>query len=57
MSDIYKLQGTYIKSFTTVLMQPSNVSISMMNASHKRIHHSIKWINTTPMIINQKHKK
>jgi hypothetical protein len=57
MSDIYKLQGTYIKSFTTVLMQPSNVSISMMNASHKRIHHSIKWINTTPMIISEKYKK
>lgn len=57
MSDIYKLQGTYIKSFTTVLMQPSNVSIAMMNASHKRIHHSIKWINTTPMIISEKNKK
>jgi hypothetical protein len=57
MSDIYKLQGTYIKSFTTVLMQPSNVSISMMNASHKRIHHSIKWINTTPMILDEKYKK
>lgn len=57
MSDIYKLQGTYIKSFTTVLMQPSNVKISMMNANHKRIHHSIKWVNTTPMIINQKYKK
>lgn len=57
MSDIYKLQGTYIKSFTTVLMQPSNVSVSMMNANHKRIHHSISWKNTTPMIIRQVHKK
>jgi len=57
MSDIYKLQGTYVKSFSTVLMQPSNVSVSMMNASHKRIHHSIRWVNTTPMIINEKHKK
>jgi len=57
MSDIYKLQGTYIKSFTTVLMQPSSVSISMMNANHKRIHHSIKWANTTPMIISEKYKK
>lgn len=57
MSDIYKLQGTYIKSFTTVLMQLSNVKVSMMNANHKRIHHSINWINTTPMIINEKYKK
>jgi hypothetical protein len=57
MSDIYKLQGTYIKSFTTVLMQPSNVKVSIMNASHKRIHHSIAWKNTTPMIIDPKYKK
>lgn len=57
MSDIYKLQGTYIKSFTTVLMQPSNVKVSIMNATHKRIHHSIAWKNTTPMIVSQDFKK
>jgi hypothetical protein len=57
MSDIYKLQGTYIKSFTTVLMQPSNVKVSIMNATHKRIHHSISWKNTTPMIVSQAYKK
>ena len=57
MSDIYKLQGTYIKSFTTVLMQPSNVKVSIMNATHKRIHHSIAWKNTTPMIVSQAYKK
>jgi hypothetical protein len=57
MSDIYKLQGTYIKSFSTVLMQPSNVSISIMNANHKRIHHLISWKNTTPMIVSEDYKK
>jgi len=29
----------------------------MMNSKNPRLHHSIKWINTTPMIINEKHKK
>lgn len=57
MTEVYKLQGTYIKSFTTLLMQPSNVKISVMNASHKRIHHSINWGATTPMIISEDHKK
>lgn len=57
MSDIYRLQGTYVKSFTTVLMYPSGVSVSMMNANHKRLHHSINWKNTTPMIISSKHRK
>jgi hypothetical protein len=56
MADSYK-NGTYIKSYTTVLMQPSSVKVSMMNAKHKRIHHSIKWVNTTPMIIDEKYKK
>lgn len=56
MADSYK-NGTYIKSYTTVLMQPSSVKVSMMNAKHKRIHHSIKWVNTTPMVIDEKYKK
>jgi len=57
MSDIYLTNGTYIKSFTTVMMQPSSVKVSMMNARHKRLHHSIKWINTVPCIIREDYKK
>lgn len=57
MTDIYKAQGTYVKSFTSVLFHPSGVKASMMNANHKRIHHSINWKATTPMIISSKHKK
>ena len=57
MTDIYLLSGTYVKSFTTVLMSPSSVSISMMGASNRRLHHSIKWLNTTPVIISEKHKR
>lgn len=57
MTDVYLKYGTYCKSFTTVMMHPSGVKVSMMNANHKRIHHSIKWINTTPMILDVKYKK
>jgi hypothetical protein len=57
MTDEYALSGTYVKSFHSVLMHPSSVKVSMMNATNPRLHHSIKWINTTPMIIDQKHKK
>ena len=57
MSDIYKMQGTYVKSFSSVLFHPSGVRASMMNANHKRIHHSINWRNTTPMIIDEDYKK
>jgi len=57
MSDEYMLTGTYIKSFHSVIMQPSSVKASMMNTSHKRIHHKIKWINTVPMILSSMYKK
>jgi hypothetical protein len=57
ITDMYKLFGTYCKSFTTVIMHPSGTKVSMMKTSNPRIHHRIKWNNTTPMILNQKHKK
>lgn len=57
MTDEYALTGTYVKSFHSVMMQPSSVKASMMNSNNKRIHHSIKWINTTPMILSNQYKK
>lgn len=57
MTDAYNLSGTYIKSFHSILYHPSSVKISMMNTSNPRLHHLVKWKNTTPMIINPKYKK
>ena len=57
MTDEYALTGTYVKSFHSVLMHPSGVKVSMMNSNNVRLHHSIKWINTTPMIIDESYKK
>jgi hypothetical protein len=56
ITDMYKRFGTYCKAFTTVMMHPSGVKVSMMNSSNPRIHHSIRWNNVTPMIINEKYK-
>jgi len=57
ITDMYLRFGTYCKAFTTAMMQPSSVKVSMMNSTHARIHHSIKWINTSPMILDEKYKK
>lgn len=57
ITDVYVKFGTYAKSFTTTMMHPSSVKVSMMSSIHPRIHHAIKWVNTTPMIINEKYKK
>jgi hypothetical protein len=46
-----------MKSFFSVMYNPSNVKVSMMNASNPRIHHVVKWANTTPMIISDDYKK
>ena len=57
ITDMYLRYGTYCKAFTTVMMHPSSVKVSMLNSNNPRIHHNIKWLNTTPVIIHQKHKK
>jgi len=57
ITDMYLRYGTYCKAFTTSMMQPSSVKVSMMNSTHQRIHHSISWKNTTPMIVSQAYKK
>lgn len=57
ITDMYLRFGTYCKSFTTVMNHPSGTKVSIMNTSNPRIHHLIKWKNTTPMIIEEKYKK
>ena len=59
MTDIYLSQGTYVKSFYTVMMMPSSVKVGLMGNSSetKRLHHVINWNNTVPKIINQEFKK
>ena len=57
ITDMYLRFGTYCKAFTTVMMHPSSVRISMMNTSNPRIHHLIKWQNTTPMIVSEQYRK
>lgn len=57
MTDAYLKYGTYVKSFYSVLYNPSSVSISMLHTSNKRIHHRISWKHTVPKIIDEKYKK
>jgi hypothetical protein len=57
LTDVYLDNGTYVKSMFSVIYNPSCVKAAMMNANHKRIHHSISWKNTTPMIISGDYKK
>ena len=57
LTDIYLSQGTYVKSFYSVMFSPSSVKFAMLNTERARIHHRVKWNNTVPVILNEKHKR
>ena len=53
LTDLYLEQGTYVKSFYTVMLSPSSVRVSLMGNKNMRLHHNIKWDNTVPKIIRE----
>lgn len=53
MTDIYLDNGTYVKSFYSVIAMPSSVKISMMGDKRPRLHHRVKWKNTVPRILSE----
>ncbi len=57
MSEMYLDSGTYVKSFYSVMYHPSSVKIRMMSTKFSRLHHSITWKNTIPMILCESHRK
>lgn len=53
MTDIYLDQGTYVKSFYTVIFAPSCTVVKPMGDTKMRLHHSITWDNAVPKIIRE----
>lgn len=53
ITDMYKRFGTYCKAFTSVMMSPSSVRVSMMGSKTPRLHHSIDWKKTVPCILRE----
>lgn len=56
MTDIYQENGTYRKSFYSVLVGPSWAKVSREIMSH-RVHHEIYFENCVPKILSSKWKK
>ena len=57
LTDIYLDSGTYVKSFYTLMMAPSCVSITTMGRTSRRFHHSIRWDHAVPKILSDRHRK
>ncbi len=56
MSEMYQDQGTFVKSFYSVMYNPSCVKVGRMGAKNLRLHHKINWNKAVPKIIEQKYK-
>jgi len=53
----YQRFGTYVKSFTTVMMMPSAVRVAMMTSKNPRLHHLIDWGRAVPCIVPERYRK
>ena len=56
MSDAYLESGTYVKSFYSVIINPSFAKATYLPRMN-RIHHKISWKNAIPKILDEHHKK
>lgn len=57
MTDVYTDEGTYMKSFYSVMFEPSACKVDATMKKVKRVHHSITWNNISPKILNERYKK
>lgn len=55
LTDMYLENGTYMKSFYSVMMAPAAVKIGLMGTGHKRIHHHIDWDHCAPKILREEY--
>lgn len=57
MTETYLDQGTYLKSFYSVMFAPSCVHVATMNTTHPRIHHRVRWDAAVPVILPERFRK
>lgn len=57
LTEIYKEDGTYIKSFYSVMCRPDCVKIAAMGGNYYRYHHNVSWNKCAPMILSPDVKK
>ncbi len=57
MTEVYNGVGTYTKTFYTIMLCPSFVSVDMFGDKHYRIHHKFNHKYAWPKIISGRYKK
>lgn len=57
LTTIYLAQGTYVKSFYSVLFHPSSICVrDMGDRNGRRLHHQVNWRRTVPKILREEVK-
>lgn len=57
LTELYLDVGTYVKSFYSVMWEPSCVKVSSMGDGHARIHHLVDWKRAVPCILPERYRK
>ena len=59
MTEMYEQEGTYLKSFTSVMRCPSGVKVSHLadRNQNPRIHHRVTYKNVAPEFVSASHRK
>lgn len=59
MSEVYLDAGTYVKSFYSVMCQPSSVRVFALSGASgaKRLHHRVRWRHNSPLILHESLRK
>jgi hypothetical protein len=57
MTEMYLASGTYVKSFYSVMYQPSSVKVGIYPTENTRLHHVVQWRYTVPAILDECWKK
>ena len=57
LTEAYLDEGTYLKSFYSVIVAPNCVRVSSMGSKDLRIHHKVCWNKCCPKIIREIHKR
>jgi len=57
LTEMYLEMGTYVKSFYTVMYEPSCTTVVEMGSVNRRLHHKTSWKYAAPVILDEKFKK
>jgi hypothetical protein len=55
LTEMYLEMGTFVKSFYSIMFQPSSVFCKTMG-KYRRIHHMVDWKYTVPKILREEYK-